>query len=247
VLLAVGWIVYELTTQSALGVAVVCLKFGWGDFRTAVWLRRADPSRGRGRACFWLYLSSGLWRAAAVASVMVFAIPLLASGLGAGFRVLERQFLGAILTVVGGVVLSALATGVAVVVALRWGVRLWLHPAVHAARTENLWPPQAAGAGQVNRAGRAVVTMLVVAFFLVLVLIPVVMAAAQIRPGPAGNGANVPALVFTLCIMAVIVGGAAAALAVKDLLVRKVVAATPEECWEDQRSGEVNTGDFPNG
>jgi hypothetical protein len=239
VLLAVGWAVYEMTTQSALGVAVVCLKFGWGDFRTAAWLRRTDPSPGRGRACFWLYLGSGLWRAAAVASVMVFAIPLLALGLGAGLQSLERQFVGAILTVVVGFVLSSLATGVAVVVALRWGVRLWLHPAVHAARTEDRWPPQAAGAGQVNRTGRAVVTMLVVVVFPVLILIPVMVAAALIRPGPPGNGANGPALVFTLCMMAGLVGGSAAVLAVKDLLVRKVVAASPEECWgESQLNGD---------
>src|SRR5205823_1721793 len=54
----VGWALYELTTQPALGAVAVCLKFGWEDFRTARWLRRRDPNRRRGRACFWLYVGN---------------------------------------------------------------------------------------------------------------------------------------------------------------------------------------------
>src|SRR5947209_18895965 len=59
-LLAVGWVLYELTAQPAVGAVAVCLKFGWEDFRTALWLRRRDPDRRRGRACFWLYAGNGL-------------------------------------------------------------------------------------------------------------------------------------------------------------------------------------------
>src|SRR6266566_1511806 len=71
-LLVVGWALYELTTQPALGAVAVCLKFGWEDFRTARWLRRRDPDRRRGRACFWLYVGNGLWKTAVVAVVMAF-------------------------------------------------------------------------------------------------------------------------------------------------------------------------------
>jgi hypothetical protein len=38
-LAALGLLVYELTAQPALGVSVLCLKFGWNDWRTALWLR----------------------------------------------------------------------------------------------------------------------------------------------------------------------------------------------------------------
>ena len=68
-LLIVAWLVFELTAQPALAVAAVCVKFGWEDFRTARWLRRSDPDRLRGRACFWLYVASGLWKTAITGTV----------------------------------------------------------------------------------------------------------------------------------------------------------------------------------
>src|SRR4051794_36905981 len=76
-LLVVGWVLYELTAQPALGVAAICLKFGWEDFPPAFWLRRNDPQRTRADACFWLYIASGVWKAAITASVMIFAFAFL--------------------------------------------------------------------------------------------------------------------------------------------------------------------------
>ena len=61
-ILTVAFVVTELTAHPAIGVGVLCLKFGWDDFRTALWLRRRDPNRRRGAVCSWFYLSSGLWR-----------------------------------------------------------------------------------------------------------------------------------------------------------------------------------------
>src|SRR5438552_14652063 len=85
-LLVVGWALYELTTQPALGAVAVCLKFGWEDFRTARWLGRRDPDRRRGRAHFWLYAGNGLLKAAGVASVMTFAMVTVAMGVDARKR-----------------------------------------------------------------------------------------------------------------------------------------------------------------
>jgi hypothetical protein len=72
-LVAIGWVLYELTARPALGSVAVCIKFGWEDFRTALWLRRRDPYLLRGRACFWLHLASGLFRIASVAGLMSIA------------------------------------------------------------------------------------------------------------------------------------------------------------------------------
>src|SRR5205807_7892047 len=85
-LLVVGWMLYELTAQPALGAVAVCLKFGWEDFRTARWLRRRDPERRRGRACFWLYAGNGLLKTAGVAFVMTFAMVTVAMGVDARKR-----------------------------------------------------------------------------------------------------------------------------------------------------------------
>jgi len=69
-LLALCWVVYELTRQPALGAVAVCLKFGWEDFSAARWLGGANPDRARGRCCSWLYFAWGLWKTAIVAFVM---------------------------------------------------------------------------------------------------------------------------------------------------------------------------------
>src|SRR5947209_296528 len=70
VLLGLAWIVYEFTTQSALGIVVVSLKFGWEDFCTAYWLRRIDRHAGRGRTCFLAYVACGLFRAGFIACLL---------------------------------------------------------------------------------------------------------------------------------------------------------------------------------
>ena len=49
-LLALAWIIVELTHQPALGAVAVCLKFGWEDFRTARWLYNTDPQLWRRRS-----------------------------------------------------------------------------------------------------------------------------------------------------------------------------------------------------
>src|SRR5262249_54730089 len=76
-LIVAGWALYELTTQPLLASFVICLKFGWEDFRTAFWLRRVDPCRPRAKACFALYIASGLWKTAIAASAMFCAIAVL--------------------------------------------------------------------------------------------------------------------------------------------------------------------------
>src|SRR5262245_45921808 len=73
-LLALAWLVYEATAQPALGAVLACLKFGWDDWRTSIWLWRTDPNRGRARACLWAYFAAGLWRAAIVGTIFMFAL-----------------------------------------------------------------------------------------------------------------------------------------------------------------------------
>src|SRR6478672_8194353 len=74
VLLAIAFLVYELTAQPGLGAAIACTKFGWDDFLTARWLRRRDPDRRRGKASFWLFVAAGLWKTAVTGVVVLFAV-----------------------------------------------------------------------------------------------------------------------------------------------------------------------------
>src|SRR5262249_30510919 len=71
-----GWLIYEATAEPDLAVAAVCLKFGWNDLRTGIWLARRDPDRRRGPACFWLFLGLGLWKSGLTAIFFLFALPM---------------------------------------------------------------------------------------------------------------------------------------------------------------------------
>src|SRR5436305_6385075 len=87
---ALGLLVYEFTTQPALGAAMLSLKFGWRDFRAALWLRRTDPDPGRGRACFWLYGANGLWKIALVSVVVFWMVAVIATP-WQGMRLVQQR------------------------------------------------------------------------------------------------------------------------------------------------------------
>jgi hypothetical protein len=242
-LLLIGLVLYELTAQPALGVAAICLKFGWEDFATAIWLRRTDPDARRASACFWLYLASGLWKAAITASIMIFAFAFLkgmqgprAPGPQPGG--MPPQVVGAILTALGGYVLSGLTTVVAVVIAWWGGVKLWLDSEVHRSRRGNYWPPAEDADHRANQAGRLVVTALI------LLVVPTLMATvvgliAAMAPPPGVRWE--PWLVLLALGISVVgmVGGPASILFTRDLLAHRVMAARPSECWgEDPERDE---------
>jgi hypothetical protein len=236
-LVAVGLIVYELTTQPALGAMMLCLKAGWRDVRTARWLRRTDPNRGRGRACFWLYVASGLWKTAVTGVAVFFAVSFL-SGLWLTLQVRNRRggvnqpapllppevLVTGLLVALVGFGLSALATFAALAIARRNRVRLWLNGAVHQARAEKLWPPLL---GDGNRIGRLLLTAGLVTYFL---LGPLAIAvgfnalrwAFAFAPGP---GFTVLAVVSWYLAV-----GPGLVLHLHEVK-RRVAAARPEQCW----------------
>jgi hypothetical protein len=151
-----GVILYELTNQPALGTATLCLKFGWEDFKTARWLCRFDPWRARGRACWWMFVASGLWKIAALAvGVNLVVIPSLYVLSNLNGRLppnrLSEAFKGAGLTSVACFGLSAIATTWAVAVAGRNRVRLWLDGRTGRYCRNGIWPPYGAARRRYNR------------------------------------------------------------------------------------------------
>src|SRR6185312_8713422 len=128
-----GWLLYEFTAQPGPAALVACAKFGWPDVRTAFWLRRVDPDRLRGRACFWSYLTFALWKVAMMATVAMIVIGFLS----VIFDRLQRQppannngvspvLGGALAAAAIGFGLSFPTTYIALWLALRSGIRLWL-------------------------------------------------------------------------------------------------------------------------
>lgn len=235
-LLLVAWVLYELTSQPALAVAAICLKFGWDDARTAWWLRCRDANHCRGRATFWLYLAFGLWKVAIAASPMIFAYIFLRFmgwlGGGAG-----RQVVGALITAFTGIFLSALLASWAVLLACRFRLKLWLHHRLHQARRRNAWPPPPHWlTGEYNFAGTLLGTTLFasgVPLFLLGLLAIARQALGPLQPGnPAARlvllGFPAGCLLFAFLLLWLVRGAAG----------RRVFARTPGECWQPRAIDE---------
>jgi hypothetical protein len=221
-LLLLGWLLYEITAQPGLAAAITCAKFGWSDFRAAWWLRRVDPDRGRGQACFWYYLAFGMWKIAILATGMMVTLLFLGSIIngrrrGIGGPVIS-PVLGGVLVAAGvGFGLSFLATYVALWTALRHRVKVWLGAAPYRALIERFWPPQH---GHTNAAPFVTVTTLILTLWGVLLSL-LVMAAL---------GGRFHLLVPVLLLIAVVLAFPGFVLVFR-ILDRRVFAQAPHDCW----------------
>lgn len=239
-LIALAWIVYELTAQPALAAVLLCLKFGWEEFHTAWWLRRRDPIPGRGRACFWLYTSWGLWKAVLAALVMM-VVTTLVYELGdpirrgavnpKGPREPVGLLVGAIFTVFFGLMLSCATGAWGYFLAWRNRVRLWLNGSVYHARVHDIWPPHY---GEKNHLPALSTVMIFVTF---LVLVPTVIGVILAICAQAGVVARGPAI--GLGLLATVLGGAIGLLLVRDFLAKRFAAEHPDECWPVDENVEL--------
>jgi hypothetical protein len=214
-LVLVGVVLYELTNQPALGTAGLCLKFGWEDFKTANWLYRYDPRRARGRACWWLYTAAGFWKAAGVAlltnAVVILGLAyLLWHARAPAVDRLMRSFVGAGVTTMGGCIIAAFMATVAVGIAWRNGVRLWLDGTATRARRANVWPPVGPDFPRANRLVWLLVTAAYVSYtFAMIVAVQFIERLKQAGPGDLLLGALawctliVPALIASRLQLAV--------------------------------------------
>jgi hypothetical protein len=232
VLLALGWILlYELPNHPGIGIAAICVKFGWEDFHTGFWLWRTDYHRGRGSACFWLYLAAGLWNAAIAATIMIFAFAFLAGLRQPAPRVPGQpngpppHVIGALLMAFIGFGLSALSTGLAIVLALGHRLKLWIDSGVNQARRDNLWPPPDLPRGRRNRVGWLMGTALILTVVPAVIILLLILS---VHPGMQ-RGPNQSWLPILLTMS--LIGVPIFVLVLRDLLHRRVVAGSPSECW----------------
>lgn len=225
-----GWLLYEFTAQPGLAALVACAKVGWADVRTALWLRRVDPDRGRGRTCFWAYLTYGLWKVAVMATLTMIVLGMFGTLFDRAARPPQGNngfspvFGGALAAMAIGFGLSFPTTYVALWSALRNGVRLWLGQAPTRARKERFWPPQH---GSVNAALYVGFTSLMMTLWLMVFLAGVLGVLLQ----PAG----VALLVFLLGTLVSIV----LVILIHFRISYRVIANSPQECWIALEGEEV--------
>ncbi len=230
-LLALCFLLYELTHQPALGSVAVCLKFGWEDFSTARWLLRRDPDRGRGRCCSWLYFAWGMWKTALVAFVMSVAFAAVAPRNVAGGGDALMAFALTFLTTLVGLTVSALATALAVALAWRGGRRLWLDRAVHDARCADDWPPSWWCEGRTNRLGQLLITAIGLSVVLAVLVMLFVL----------GRGGGVVAVaMFALSLAAPLF-----IVLLRESIASRVAARTPYDCWGDEEPAPASEEEQP--
>lgn len=171
----IGMVVFELTTNPGLAVAVFCVKLGVSDVRLGLWLARTDPNRQRGTI-------TGLMAASLIGLKITLASLIIAILLVVLAHTFDRNA-GQNQAVIGQCARSlGITAAVAMCVSLliaRWGFRLarragqkvWLESNMHRAPTDNIWPLECVGSTSRNM-------VIDVAQFCFLLQIPLIMWGA---------------------------------------------------------------------
>ena len=222
-LFLVGWVLYELTSQAVLGVTIFCCKLGWEDFRTGIWLRQKDPVAARGKMELWIFIASGLWRTAISAFVIMMVLAVFAARMR---MPPPNELEEAGLTAAIGFTVSILTTMRALGLAMWHGRKLWLHPSIHGARTDNRWPPipTTSNGGRrdlfgMNKAGTLII------FSITAVTFPLAVMGIFFTPFLE---AETRIILFTLFMF---FGYPIIVLWMRDYQRRHLLAQYPEECW----------------
>lgn len=232
-----AWLLYEFTAQPGLAALVACAKFGWGDLRTAFWLRRVDPDRPRGQTCFWAHMTYALWKVAFMSTLTMIVLGFFAAilecirGQPVGKGDVGAMFMGAMAAAGIAVGLSCLANYIALWSALRNGIRIWLGEAPRRAREERFWPPRH---GRINAAPFIVFTAVIATLWALIGL----MIALVLICEPGAFWFSI-ILTFTLVIPGLIV------LGLRDAA-KRLFARAPHECWvaaEEEQVYQASTAE----
>jgi hypothetical protein len=222
--LTAGWLIYELTAMPELGAFLICAKFGWSDFRAATWLKGFDPVQKRGWACFWLYLSSSLWKMAILATLGICAFGLLHPIFdffqpNGNVRPLPRWFIGVGVAAFVGYAFSAVTTFVSVWIAWKHGIKLWLSIFIDRARREGIWPPYQLYLGEPNNAAGLLTSAIISGYLGTVISLAVILILL---------GYHSTAIVSLLVILVLT---PRSVVRLRDVLGVNILASSPAECW----------------
>ncbi len=245
-ILSIAFVVTEMTAHPAVGVSVLCLKFGWNDFRTSFWLRRCDPIPRRREVCSLFYFASGMWRVCLWSFGLMFvAIMFLVATEGGAARQARGPNAGPemppeVMACVGMWIMSFVAatllTILSVVSAWYRRVKVWISGSISDSRRQNEWPPRPSIR---RRPGENRLMLMLVGsgagLFVVLFLIGIMLLFSGIdgMQRQAQNGNNQGAAVLFVGVVGVgmPIVSAFLILIVGERILRRIAASSPTECW----------------
>ena len=241
-ILTVAFVVTELTAHPAIGVGVLCLKFGWDDFRTALWLRRRDPNRRRGAVCSWFYLSSGLWRVFLWSfSLMLVAIMFLMATEPPQARgpnrdlVMPPEVITCLCMCLASFAVATIFTVLSVGFAWRRRIKVWISGTISRSRRLNEWPPRPIPGllapsnllkGWLIGTGAGLFVFLFVAG-IALILVGV----KAMLPRQIGNNQKSVVLVAVMIGVGIPLLTAIFILVIRGHILRRIEATSPADCW----------------
>ncbi len=218
-----------MTSQISVGVITFCLKFGNEDFKTAWWLRKNDPDRRRGRACFLLYTAWGLFHTAFAAFIVMGPL-VVGWSFGAAQKEkppwlndLGYQLALGYLTLCASFIFACLITYAAFAFASWNQHKLWLHKGVFRARKNNHWPPPKEPGIKTNKA-RGLISIGLILFFWALA-VPVVLWIDNQKNEFDATGITI------LCILlgSVFLFGTGILMLARYFY--RFLADSPQDCW----------------
>ncbi len=145
VMLALGWLAFELTAQPRFGIAVTCTKLMWNDLVTARWWIKRDPWWQR-RVCVTILL---VIRAITKYSFTLMGICMVSSffeNSGKPFELTTLRY--SFVIGYGAFILGSIAGVVITPLSIISGVRLWLDKGVTESRRVDHFPPKPRGMNQ---------------------------------------------------------------------------------------------------
>lgn len=227
--LVVGLIVFEITLNPMLAVALACFRFGDADFATAWWLLRRDPLRRRSYACAGFHVAWGFTRILTMAIVAMLLGSVLVVVVAAAFQApmmfLFDQVMAALITILVAGVACLVSSSIAMAVAAFGRLKIWVSPTTHEARKAQRWPPlpEIMPPPEANR----VMSALAISSILAL-------PASFVVIGMFSKWAGASDQTFKILLSLI---GAIEMVGLTALLVvlnSRIVARRPSECWQDE-------------
>ncbi len=231
---AIGWLLFEITSEPGVGLFATCMHCGWNDLLNAFWVLRVDPNRSRSHALFWVCLARSvlmiMGSSILVTCLAICGVTFVSSGAQAPQEPKKARLADVwhiVLIYPYTIPIFSILMLIGCLFALRSGQRLWLNSGLGTARRRNEWPPICTTDPRSNHADLMMSIMTLGLTGLAFMAGYMLWAKYDvILPG---------AILFV------------ATFSGSYLLCRKVLAAAPEQCWGvTPPDTEVNPADdFP--